>query len=104
MIILKVALSWELVLMLCLIWLPKSTSRPEGPCAAQLTSIGNKELIALKSMAGQGDGRRTFRLHGQGTKGERDKNRRIALTWRGIKFKSCRRKIIQQCRWKGKGP
>jgi hypothetical protein len=37
--------------------------------------------IALKSMAGQGDEGGTFRLHGQGTKGEKNRNK-ISMTWR----------------------
>jgi len=35
--------------------------------------------IAMQPMAGQEDGGRTFRLQGQGTEGERRKNRKITM-------------------------
>jgi hypothetical protein len=53
-------------------------------------------------VAGQKDRGETFRLFGQGTERE-GRKKSIAITQgEGIRFKSCRREVIQQCRWKGK--
>lgn len=87
--------------MLCFDLAPKShTCRPEGPCS-RLASIGNKELLYSQWLGRE----REVGLLGCMSKGPKEgKKKSCHNSGRGIRYKSCREKSVNNVFRKGKWP